>query len=61
MLGESPSAHVPIVIDRKADTLFRRHRIFPPKRLDPRALQILIDREEVLDLFQIVSGQIGNA
>jgi hypothetical protein len=61
MLGKSPSAHIPIVIDRKADALFRHRRVLPTKRLEPRALQILIDCEEVLDLFQIVGRQIGKS
>jgi len=49
------------VIDRKADALFRRHRIFPPQRLDWRARTVFTDREEVLNLFQTVYWQIGKS
>src|SRR5690242_15158470 len=58
-LRKPSGAHVPIMVDRVKDALLRYLRVLPPDRLDPPTLQILVDREEVFNLFEIVRRQIN--
>src|SRR6266545_4079975 len=58
-LRKPPGAHVPIMVDGVENALLRYLRVLPPDRLDPSALQILVDGEEVFNLFEIVRRQVG--
>src|SRR4051812_12798717 len=58
-LGQPPSAHIPVVINREANALFCYGPVLPADWLDARALQVFVDGKEVLDLSQVVGRQVG--